>query len=255
MQYDRHQCILRELEEKGSVRVSELTQRFGVSIETIRRDLEYLEERGLLRRVHGGAVTAGRSALEPAYAARETAHFREKKAIGAAAADLVKDGDVIGIDVGTTTLELAKALAAGEKKIKVITNALKIALVLSENEGIEVIVLGGKARRGECSVSGFLADRSAELFRTDMYFMGVGGFSREAGFTDYHMEEAALRRLMIGRTGRLVALADHSKFGVTAMNRICGPERADVLVTDEGADEEILALLREGGTEIVSVRP
>ncbi len=254
MQYDRRNTILQALAKDGSVRVSELMKEFGVSIETIRRDLEYLESRGFLTRVYGGAVPVHPRALEPAYADREIIHFKEKKAIARCAVDLIEDGDVIGIDVGTTALEFAKALVGKKKKLTAITNSLKIAMVLSEDAAITVITTGGQVRGGEISASGFLAEQNAGQFQTDKYVMGIGGLSEAYGITDYHVAEANLRRLFISRTKKVIGLMDHSKAGAVAMNRICGIEDLDTIVLDEGTDQEAVRLLQKNGVTVVVAR-
>ncbi len=231
MLQERRNKIMEILREDGIVKVSELMKLFDVSIETIRRDLEYLEEHGMLGRVYGGAVPVQPRATEPSYQTREIKHFKEKKAIGERAVELVKDEDVIAVDIGTTTLEFAKALV-GKRRVTVITNSMKIAMVLSEDADIRVLMVGGEVRRGEFSVSGFLADNDMGHFITDKYFIGVGGLSLSKGITDYHLEESNLRRIVIKNTQKVIALADYSKIGAVAMNKICGLDQVDTLVTD-----------------------
>lgn len=174
MLQERRNKIIELLHEDGIVKVSELMRLFDVSIETVRRDLEYMEEHGMLNRVYGGAVPAQPRATEPSYSTREIKHFKEKKAIGEKAVELVRDEDVIAVDIGTTTLEFAKALV-GKRRVTVITNSMKIAMILSEDINIRVIMLGGEVRSGEASVSGYMTDDNVSHFITDKYFLGVGG--------------------------------------------------------------------------------
>lgn len=251
MLQERREKILDMLKKSGNVKVSELTALFDVSIETIRRDLEYLEGEGLLARVYGGAIPIKTRAVEPTYQTREIKNYAKKQAIGLRAVDLVEDGDVIAIDHGTTTLEFAKALV-GKKKVTVITNALKIAITLAEDPNIRVIILGGEVRRGELAVSGHMSMDNLDHFNTDKYFVGVGGLSVSKGITDYHVEEANLRKTAIANTQKVIALTDYSKMGVIAMTNVCPLEDLDVLVTDQEADEEILKELR--GMEIAVIQ-
>ena len=253
MLQERRNKIMERLREDGIVKVSELMKLFDVSIETIRRDLEYLEEHGMLGRVYGGAVPVQPRATEPSYQTREIKHFKEKKAIGERAVELVKDEDVIAVDIGTTTLEFAKALV-GKRRVTVITNSMKIAMVLSEDADIRVLMVGGEVRRGEFSVSGFLADNDMGHFITDKYFIGVGGLSLSKGITDYHLEESNLRRIVIKNTQKVIALADYSKIGAVAMNKICGLDQVDTLVTDSNVESFVVEGLRDNNVEVIQVK-
>lgn len=253
MLQERRNKIIDLLHEDGIVKVSELMKLFDVSIETIRRDLEYMEEHGMLERVYGGAVPAQPRATEPSYSTREIKHYKEKKAIGERAVELVKDEDVIAIDIGTTTLEFAKALV-GKRRITVITNSMKIAMVLSEDTDIRVLMVGGEVRSGEFSVSGYMADNDMGHFITDKYFLGVGGLSLSKGITDYHLEESNLRRIVIENTQKVIALADHSKIGAVAMNKICGLDQVDTLVTDSNVDSFIVESLTDSNIEVIQVK-
>lgn len=253
MLQERRNKIMEILREDGIVKVSELMKLFDVSIETIRRDLEYLEEHGMLGRVYGGAVPVQPRATEPSYQTREIKHYKEKKAIGERAVELVKDEDVIAVDIGTTTLEFAKALV-GKRRVTVITNSMKIAMVLSEDADIRVLMVGGEVRRGEFSVSGFLADNDMGHFITDKYFIGVGGLSLSKGITDYHLEESNLRRIVIKNTQKVIALADYSKIGAVAMNKICGLDQVDTLVTDSNVESFVVEGVRDNNVEVIQVK-
>ena len=253
MLYQRRERILSMLNQDGSVRVSTLTETFGVSIETIRRDLESLEQEGLLKRVYGGAVLNSRRSVEPLVQDRQVRHALEKEQIGACAASFVEDGDVIGIDNGTTTLEFARALRKRDLNLIAITNSIPIAAVLSDNVKIEVILIGGRVRRGELSVGGHaLADMNMQLYHTDKFFIGVGGITEKFGITDYREEEASFRRIGVERTRQVFALADHSKFGVTAMNHICGTDQIDSVITGADASRDMVAALRAKGVRVIT---
>lgn len=253
MVFHRREEIIAMLKKDGSVRVASLVERFSVSIETIRRDLEALEAEGFLKRVYGGAVLVSRRSVEPVFSDRQIKNAAEKELIGKAAAAYVEDGEVIGIDVGTTTMEMAKALKERDVRVIVITNSIPVAALLSESERIEVILIGGRVRRGELSVGGHaIADANMRLFQTDKLFLGVGGISDRFGITDYREEETAFRRIGVERTKEVYALADHSKFGVTAMNHVCDPEKIDVVVTDAGTGRDAVAALRKKGVRVIT---
>ena len=252
MLYDRREQILTLLKKDGSVKVVDLVKRFGVSIETIRRDLEALEMEGFLRRVYGGAVRESRRSEETLLQDRMVQNAAEKERIGKAAAAFVQDGDVIGIDVGTTTLEMARALLTRDLRIIVITNSIQIAATLSASEKIEVILIGGRVRHGELSVGGhMLTEANMRLFQTDKLFLGVGGITDKFGITDFREEETAFRRIGIERTKEVYALADHSKFGVTAMYHVCDADRIHTVVTDAGTGRDMISALRMKGAQVV----
>ena len=251
MLFDRREYIREKLQKEGSVKVSELIRTFEVSSETIRRDLEAMEKEGVLRRVYGGAVQVSHRGQEVRIEERQTANFDEKRAIGEKAAELVEDGDVITVDLGTTTLEFAKALVGKKKDLTVITNSIPVAVTLSDDENIRVFLIGGQVRRGEHSVSGSMSDENTRLFQTDKVFLGIGGLTEEFGVTDYHVEETSFRRISISRARSVIVLSDSSKFGVTAMNRICDLDRVNTVVTDRGADSRFVNMLRSRNVEVV----
>ena len=200
MLQSRREKIAEMIQADRVLKVSDLMRQFDVSIETIRRDLEYLEKQGLLTRVYGGAVLNQKKGKEPLYEQREIKHYAEKAAIAQRAVELIEDGDVLGIDIGTTAREFAKALI-GKKKVIVLTNSMPIAEILSEDENIRVIMLGGEVRKGEFSVSGFVAEQVMSRFNLDKYILGIGGLTVENGITDYHIEETNLRRVMLEPEG------------------------------------------------------
>ena len=165
MLYDRREKIIALLNRDGMVKANELVEQYGVSMETIRRDLEYLEKRGLVDRVYGGAILRKKRGVEPKIEKRQLEHYEEKKAIGQRAVDLVEDGEVIAIDLGTTTREFARALVGKKRRLTVITNSIPIALDLSVDENIRVIMVGGEVRKNELSVSGNIADENMRYFQ------------------------------------------------------------------------------------------
>ena len=250
MLQERRGQIVEKVRQFRMVKVSDLIKEYDVSIETIRRDLEYLEQKGYLKRVYGGAVLYGLYGEEPSYEHREIVHFEEKKTIARKAAELIEDGDTLFIEVGTTVLEAIYCLRS-KRNLTIITNATSVAREMIQTDGNRVILLGGELRTGEQSVYGFLTEQNLQHFYANKLLMGVGGLSIKNGFTDYHIQEANIRRMMIERSDKVIALADYSKFEVTAMNHVCPLSDVDVLVTDSSAPEKIIQELRAGGMTVL----
>jgi DeoR/GlpR family transcriptional regulator of sugar metabolism len=249
MLFERRTEIFKKIQKQRTIRVSDLVEEYRVSIETIRRDLEYLEKKGFLHRVYGGAVLHGFYGEEPAYQNREITNYPQKKAIGKRAVEFIQDGDTLFIDVGTTTMEAALNLHT-KKNLTVITNATLIAQKMISYEGCRVILLGGELRRGDLSVSGGVSDGNIQNFYANKAIIGVGGITPSTGITDYYLPEASTRRLMISRADVVIALADCSKFGAIAMNQICPIDRISTLITDWTTPAQVIAEYRARGIEV-----
>lgn len=249
MKEDRIQEIEKIIKQKRSVKIQDLANYFQVSVETIRRDFKKLEDLGILQTVYGGAIARHYSGIEPFYEDREQLNMAEKKAIAQKAVELVSDGDIIGIDIGTTLLEFAKNLV-GVRKVTVLTNSLKIASVLSVDFNIKIILLGGSLRHGELSTSGFLAEGDLSYFTLDKMFMGIGGITAN-DVTDYHIEETNLRRQYIKNAKELIGLVDYSKFGITAMNRLCPTSVFDKIVTDDKSPSKVIQQIRNSNVKVI----
>lgn len=248
--HKRHQTILELIEEQGSVQVSDLCTRFGVSEMTIRRDLAHLEQTGLVRRVYGGAVSARGRSYEPPFLTRAGEHREEKERIGRLAASLVHDGDSIALDVGTTTLEVARNLV-DKHNLSVITNSLQIANVLANRPGIRLVITGGILRSGELSMIGHLAERAFREFYVDKLFLGVGGISIEAGLTEFNLEDALIKQAMLSTAKECIVVADASKLNRIAFAKIAPLSAVHKLITDSSADPETVKRLEETGISVV----
>jgi DeoR family fructose operon transcriptional repressor len=240
------------LAERGEISIAELANRFAVSEMTIRRDLEALEEEGIARRVRGGAIATVSRGYEPPFATRAATSAAAKRAIAAVAAAYVEDGETAILDVGTTTLELAKALR-GRRGITVVTPSLPVAVELANEPNIRVVVTGGIVRGGENSLVGALAERPFAELNCDVLFLGVGGLDAERGFTEYNLEDARIKRSAIDAARRTVVLADRSKFGRVCLATVAPIEAADVLVTDAAPEGPIAARAREADVDFVTV--
>jgi DeoR/GlpR family transcriptional regulator of sugar metabolism len=241
----RRQQIL-EAVRNGSAHVGELAAAFGVSEMTVRRDLRDLERGGKLTRVHGGAVSVG---AEPSFAEIAVERLEQKDRIGAAAAALVSDGQTIMLDIGTTTLQLARHLRGRE--LTVITSNLAAYEELLPETGVELVLLGGVVRRNYRSLVGILAEDALRHLRADIAFLGAAGIEDDLGVLDTTMVEVPIKRAMMASAARSVLLVDSAKFAMRGVVRVCGAGELDVLVTDDDAPADRRAALRDAGVEVL----
>jgi len=240
---ERQQRILEIADEHGVVRVNELSKLFAVSVMTIRRDLVTLEEQGLLRRSHGGAVSRRRFQRESNYDQKGKRNRSEKEAIGRLAATLIEPGETILVNSGSTTLELLRHLP--EIELRVITsNAGAVSALMSSR--IECIVLGGVYRHRSNSFVGAFAVQTLDNVYGSKAFIGVDGLDLEAGLTTPHHQEAEIARQMIRRTrGEVVILADSSKIGGVSPFITTSLDPIDIIITDTGIADEYRSALEE----------
>jgi len=249
----RRQAVLRRLATHGEVGFTELAEEFGVSEMTIRRDLETLEADGLARRVRGGAISVVSRSYEPPLAVRATTASAAKSAIGAAAAGLVNDGDTVIIDVGTTTLELARALH-GRRGLTVVTASLPIAVELGNDPDVRVLVTGGQVRSGELSLAGGMAEDAFGALNCDLAFIGVAGVCATPGLTEYNPDDARVKRAAIAAARRSVVLADSSKLGRVAFATVAPLSAVDAVVTDAPAVHQAVSELVAAGAEVIEAK-
>ncbi len=247
---ERHQAILQLIEKQGAVKVADLCHRFGVSDMTIRRDLAELERAGLIRRVYGGAVSARGRSYEPPFLTRSGEYQAEKQRIGQAAAALIHDGDSLALDVGTTTLEVARHLK-GKHNLTIVTNSLHIANVLADHPGMRLILTGGILRPNELSLIGHLAERAFQDFFVDKLFLGIGGVSFEAGLTEFNLEDALVKRAMLNMAKERILVADARKFGQVAFASVAPLSAIHKIITDTSLDVTIVKRLQEMNIEVI----
>jgi DeoR family transcriptional regulator of aga operon len=244
-QQARLAAILTALQQSGSVAVDALSKQFDVSVVTIRRDLDALERRGMLRRTHGGAVSIEPLFYEPfrndrSFQAQVERFAEEKRRIGRAAAALIKDGEIIALTPGTTTTEVIRGIPFNHK-ITVVTSTVNVAMELSKRKDLEVFVTGGHLRGDWFSLVGPTAAQSLSHLLIHTLFIGADGIDAKCGVTCYSPDEAQLNSAMVKRAQRKVAVVDHSKFGVVAGWSICPTSVLDIIVTDTGATDETIA--------------
>lgn len=241
------------LSERGEAGFGELAEEFGVSEMTIRRDLETLEAEGLARRVRGGAISVISRSYEPPFAVRATTEPGAKEAIGAAAAALVNDGDTIILDVGTTTLALARALH-GKRGVTAVTPSLPVAVELGADPDIRVVVTGGQVRAGELSLTGGMAEDAFGTMNCDLAFIGVAGVCPVPGLTEYNPDDARVKRAALSAARRAIVVADASKLGRVAFSTVAPLSAIDALVTDAAAEHPVVLEIAASGVDVVQAK-
>ncbi len=248
----RQITIVEEIRRSGAVRVSELTTLLGVSEMTIRRDLDALAAAGLVEKVHGGATArGGASTDEPGFEAKSHRQLKEKEAIAQAASRLVEPGQAIGLSAGTTTWRLAHHIL-DVPDLTVVTNSIQVADVLHrENRPDLTVVLTGGVRTPSDALVGPVAVSALRTLHVDVLFMGVHGMSADAGFTTPNLLEAETDEALVASASRVVAVADHTKWGVRGLISFARLEDAHVLVSDSGLASEARTTLAERVGELV----
>lgn len=239
--------------ERDYVNVAELADQFAISEVTVRSDLEALAARGAVRRIRGGAIAIGLPHRERPFEETATEFTAEKVAIGRAAADLVRDGDTVILDVGTTTAAVARALADrfDLREVVVFTNSLTIAIQLEPViPRFTVVVTGGTLRPLQHSLVDPLGDGVLDRIRADMIFIGCNGIDRLAGVTNVNLPEAEMKRRMMAAAGRKIVVADGSKLGQVERARLCAVSDVDLLLTGASADPATVTGLTNAGMRV-----
>jgi len=246
----RRQQILQQLLDCGSLQVADLVQQFGVSAVTIRTDLRRLRAQGLVARTHGGARLLHPPPPEQNIHERDSINLPLKEQIGRCAAALVRAGDNIIIDSGSTTVILARHLHS-QRDITVMTNGLNIAWELSTAEGVNVLLTGGVLRKQSLSLQGNQAEASLNAYSFDALFLGVDGLDLQFGLTTHDEAEAHLSHRMVERARRVIVLTDASKFGRVSLHRIARLEQIHTIITDPGIQPGTREVLQGMGIEVI----
>lgn len=234
----------------GVVTIKSLSEQFGVSEMTIRRDLDWLQSQALVNRVRGGAV-AQTSREEMPFGDRLREAGVQKKAIAWAAVQLVNEGDRIILDGGTTTQQIAASLAC-KTDLTVITNNIAAVVELAACDGIETIVLGGSLKHQELCTVGPLVTQGLADLAADKLFLSAAGFSIRQGATDLDMNEVQVKRAMIAAAAQVILVADSSKWGQVKLVRIAPLSDVDALVSDDGLPAEAISQLEAEGIEVIT---
>jgi DeoR/GlpR family transcriptional regulator of sugar metabolism len=246
---ERRQQLVELVEARNSLTVIQLSEHFGVSPATIRRDLSQLSQRGLIERAHGGAAKRVRTAAhmpEPPVLKRSSMQTEEKRRIGAAAAAHVLDGQTVIISSGTTTAEMIPHLAS-RTGLTVITNALNIVLLLAQYPQITVITLGGILRHSEMTTLGSLAENALKNLRADKLFMGSRAIHSDYGFSAENLAESHSDQTLMHSANETIVIADHTKFGKVAMVRVAPVDGVARIITDSGVSAEDVRAFSDQG--------
>lgn len=249
-QQSRHEKILDLVNRQGFATIEELVQTFGVTPQTLRRDLNVLHEQALLRRYHGGAGSLGSSTANTAYQQRRVQNADEKRRIAAAVADNIPDHASLFINIGTTNDAIAQALLA-RRGLKVITNNLHVANTLGPREDFEVIVAGGQVRSSDGGIIGEATLDLVSQFKVDFALIGTSGIDEDGTLLDFDYHEVRVSQAMIANARRVYLATDHSKFGRKAMIRLGSLTDVHTLFTDNDPPPAIVDLLTRSKRRLV----
>jgi DeoR family transcriptional regulator, L-fucose operon activator len=249
---ERYEKIVSLVNERGSIRVTELSELCQVTEETIRRDLDRLEISRRLRRSHGGAVSVKETQhLEIPYAEREITHADEKKRIALEAIKRIGSKERIVLDASSTAWYMAQNVP--DLPLTVLTNSIKVATELSSKEKIEVISTGGILAQRSLSFVGPLAERSLDAYHVDKVFLSCKGVHLDRGISESNELQARIKERMIGMADEVILLADSSKFGVQAFTHVAGITEVDVIITDRRIAKEMIERLEDRGITVIIV--
>lgn len=248
---DRRGYVLQVLQRQSAVTVSELCDALGLSDVSVRKLLDRMEKEGVLRRTWGGAVSAYGSTGEISYEEKMVRQLAQKQAIAREAYDMIKDGDAVYLDSGTTTLQLAQLIARGSKrKVLVCTHGLNIAMAFHTVEDIEVVLVGGALQHNILACGGGAAREVLQRMYFDKGFLSVSYFAPEQGFTTPNLREAEVKRVLMTNAKETIALADSSKYGNASLALVATCAEMKTLITDSFLPEDAQAALTEKGMRV-----
>lgn len=246
----RRESIMRLLKLQGKVTVQEITDKFGCSEPTARRDLDVLEKQGGIIRSFGGAqLDTSPISFEASFTDKQQLLLLEKEAIARTAASMVQEGDIVGLTGGTTTFLIARMLKM-HQGITVVTNAVNIAMELSDCEGVQTVLTGGVMRRKSYELCGPLAEKVLEGLHIGKMFMGIDGFTVEAGMTTFSEQESVIGKMMLERAAQTFAVFDHTKVGKTSLFSIAPLTSLAGCITDRKLPDGMANYLRAHGIEL-----
>jgi len=249
---ERHRLILTELESEGNVTVHQFKSLLNVSIDTVRRDLEFLEKQNKLQRIHGGAMKLEEAATNKSYLKRKISFIERKQELAGYAVELVRENQAISLNAGTTNMEVAKQLVSRFERLTVMTNSLKIAEILTRKRGFTVILPGGILDPDEHSLHGRSIQEDLTRFNIDVAFISINAISLEKGFTDFRQGESEVINAMIDSAVKTVIVADSSKFETISYINICSLDRVHAIVTDSQLSEELRRQYESRGVRLIS---
>lgn len=249
---ERRHDILDSVLRTGRVSVADLSQAFGVSEVTIRTDLQMLAEQGLLVRTHGGAISANRLSPELSLALRRQQQTLAKDHIGEAGASLIEDGDAVYLDTSSTALAIARHLTH-HRHVTVITNSIAIVNELADAANLAVVVPGGRLRRETASLIGVDGLDFVRRFNIQKGFFGAHGLTVDEGLTDVSVDEADVKRVLVGICRQVVAVLDATKWGRVGVASFTSLNQVDAIITDQSAPPDLVAAVRAAGVDVLQV--
>ena len=248
---ERQSMIIDLLNQNKCVQIMDLAEKFNVSVATIRRDLKELEEQQLINRIYGGAVLTESPTLQPFFP-RTNHHREEKSSLGAMAASMIREGETIVLDIGTTVLEIAKNIK-DKKNLMVFSNSLPVLNELESCRDIQVLSMGGKLQPSMHALTGSIAEQTLNNFYVDKAFIGVAGISIEYGLTNFDQGSAELCAAIIRRARQTILVADSSKFGKTNFAVVGSLDSIHTVITDDGIPEQYRKYFEKSGVELIVV--
>lgn len=246
----RQAALLQEVQGRGSASVEALAEQFGVTLQTVRRDVRLLADAGLVARFHGGVRLPGSTTENIAYRQRQRLNEQAKQHIARAVASAVPEGSSLIINIGTTTEAVARELRA-HRSLRVITNNLNVAAILADSPGCELIIVGGQVRGSDRGIVGEAAVDFMRQFRVDIGLVGISGIEPDGTLRDYDYREVKVARAILEQSREVWMVADHSKFGRPAMVELARLSQLDRLYTDRMPPQPFPALLAEAGVQMV----
>jgi DeoR family glycerol-3-phosphate regulon repressor len=246
----RHEEIIALIKTNGFVTVEEMANTYSVTPQTIRRDINFLDRQGYISRYHGGAGLSV-STENVAYRHRKELLLNEKKKIAKAAAAMISDNTSLFINIGTTTEHVARELVNHHKKLKIITNNLNVAAIMSKKEDFEVLVTGGIVRSKDCGIIGEAAVNFIRQFKVDIGIIGISGIDLDGTLLDFDFREVHVAKTIIENSRKVYLVADHSKFGRNAMVKLGSITEIDTLITDRTPPELLMRIMSQHDINLV----
>lgn len=249
--YERRNEIVERIKRNSSVATAELMDTYQVSLETIRKDLEFLQKQGTLKRVHGGAVIIKKLQDYASLSTRTEKYREEKRKLALAACNYISEGDCIALDAGSTSFELAAMLCERFNNLTVVTNSFEVFRILSEKEGIRKILTGGFYLAGEKAFYGHLTMDMMHQLHVSKCFITPSAISLDFGISDHIQELIAIQRVMIEISDQVFVQVDSSKFESCAPLKICDINPKHIYLTDAGLSDETLEVYRKASFNII----
>ncbi len=246
----RQNQILASVRSRGACSIVELAAELNVSDETIRRNIKPLVRQGLVDKVHGGIVLSQQQEPEPPFEKRMHEQVEAKRAISALVAGIIRDGDSIMLDTGSTTAFVARGLG-DHRELSVVTNCTEIARTLAREPSNRVHLCGGALRPDDWATFGSAAIEFVRQFHVNYAILSIGGITESGSFMDYHLEEAEFSRAVIAQAKQTIVVADHSKFGNPDFIQVCDFDAVDLVVVDRPPPASIAARMRDAGVDLI----